>query len=90
VTPFFGGLPWHGGKGPLEEGVIDDVTLVIFALDDPVAWENLAFSSVCEDRCGASALLGFYQEGSAGPKGLQLSTPDGVVLPTRSISTPRI
>jgi hypothetical protein len=85
VTPFFGGLPWHGGEGPLEEGVIDDVTLVIFALDDPVAWENLAFSSVCEDRCRASALLGFYQEGSAGPKGLQGGSPAGDVRPASII-----
>ena len=60
VTPFFGGLPGDGGKGSLEEGVIHDVALVIFAFDDPVAGVSFALSGVCEDDGGVLALRCVY------------------------------
>jgi hypothetical protein len=86
MSSFFGGLPRNGSKGSLEEGVVDYVSLIVFALNDPITGKNFAFSGFGEDGSGASALLGFYEERSASPKGLQCVTPDGVVLPTRSIS----
>ena len=60
VTPFFGGLPGDGGKGALEEGVIHDVALVIFAFDDPVAGIGFALSGICEDDGGVLALCCVY------------------------------
>ena len=87
VAPFVGWLPWDGNKGALEEGVIDDVTLVVFALDDPVAGKDFALTGVGEDKGGIFALLCVYQKGPAGTEGVQSSSPVGVVLPTRYISS---
>ena len=60
VTAFVGGLPGDGGKGALKEGVIDDVALVIFAFDDPVAGVGFALSGVGEDHGGVLALCCVY------------------------------
>jgi hypothetical protein len=44
VAAFARGLPGDRGKSALEEGVVDDVTLVIFSFDDPVAGIGFALS----------------------------------------------
>jgi hypothetical protein len=44
VATFAGRLPGDGCKGPLEEGVVDDVALVVLAFDDPVAWVGFALA----------------------------------------------
>jgi hypothetical protein len=85
VTAFVRRLPRDGGEGALEEGVVYDVALVIFAFDNPVTGEGLALAGVCEDGGGVSALCGVYQKGPASPKGVQSSSPDGVDLPTVSM-----
>lgn len=89
VAPLVGWLPWDGNEGALEEGVIDDVALVIFALDDPVAGKDFALTGVGEDEGGICALFSVYQKGSAGPKAVQSSSPVGVDLPTRYMSSLR-
>src|SRR5882757_10048331 len=38
------GLPWNRSKGALEEGVVDDVALVVFSFDDPVTGIGFALS----------------------------------------------
>jgi hypothetical protein len=86
VASFVCGLPGDGGEGALEKGVIHYVALVVFALDDPVAGKDFALTCIREDDGCVSALFCFYKKGSAGPKGLQLSSPDGVVQPTVLIS----
>ena len=68
MTAFVGGLPWDGGKGALEEGVVDDVALVVLAFNDPVAGKGFALSGVGEDDGGLEALRGVYQKGPAGAK----------------------
>ena len=68
VAAFARGLPGDRGKGALEEGVVDDVALVIFAFDDPVAGIGFALSGVCEDGCGVEALRGVDEKGPAGAK----------------------
>ena len=87
VAPFVGWLPWNGNKGALEEGVIDDIALAIFALDDPVTGEDFALAGVGEDEGGICALFSVYQKRSAGPEGVQSSSPVGGVLLTRSMSS---
>jgi hypothetical protein len=87
VAPFVGWLPWNGNEGALEEGVVDDVALAIFALDDPVTGEDFALAGVGEDEGGICALFSVYQKRSAGPEGVQSSSPVGVVLPTRYMSS---
>lgn len=89
VAPFVGWLPWDGNEGALEKGVIDDVALVIFALDDPVTGEDFSLAGVGEDEGGICTLFGVYQKGSAGPEGVQSSSPVGVVLSTRYMSSLR-
>ena len=89
VATFVGWIPWDRSEGALEEGVIDDVALVIFALDDPVAGKDFALTGVGEDEGGICALFSVYQKGSAGPKAVQSSSPVGVVLSTRYISSLR-
>ena len=89
VAPLVGWLPWDGNKGALEEGVIDDIALAIFALDDPVAGKDFALTGVGEDEGGICALFSVYQKRSAGPEGVQSSSPVGAVLPTRSMSSLR-
>lgn len=86
VASFVCGLPGDGGEGALEKGVIHNVAFVVFALDDPVAGEDFALTYIGEDDGCVLALFCFYQKRSAGPKGLQLSSPDGVVQPTMLIS----
>ena len=73
VATFAGRFPGDGGKGPLEEGVVDDVALVVFAFDDPVSWIGFAMAAVSEDSGGLSALCGIYEKRSAGKKGVHLS-----------------
>jgi hypothetical protein len=89
VAPFVRSLPWDGGEGALEEGVVDDVALVVFAFDDPVAWIGFTLAAIGEDGGGLGALCGVYEKGSASTKGIQFSSPDGVVLPTRYMFSPR-
>jgi hypothetical protein len=85
VASFVRGLPGDGGEGALEEGIVDDVALVVFAFDDPVAGVHLALTGIGEDEGWTFALPGFYQKRSAGPEGFQFSSPDGVVPPTEGI-----
>ena len=75
VASFIGWIPWDGNEGALEEGVIDDVALVIFALDDPIAGKHLALASVGEDEGGICALPCVYQKGPAGAEGVQSISP---------------
>jgi len=49
MAAFTGRLPGDRGKGALEESVVDDVALVIFAFDDPVAGISFALSGVSKD-----------------------------------------
>jgi hypothetical protein len=44
VLSFLDRLPGNGRKSTLEEGIIYDVVLVIFAFDDPVTRANLTLS----------------------------------------------
>ena len=89
VASLVGWFPWDGSEGALEESVIDDVALVIFALDDPVAGKDFALTGVGEDEGGICALFSVYQKRSAGPEGVQSSSPVGGVLLTRSMSSLR-
>jgi hypothetical protein len=51
---------------------------VIFAFDDPVTGEGLAFSYIGKQGGGMRALFCFYEEWPAGAKGLHWGSPDGV------------
>jgi hypothetical protein len=62
----------------LKEGVVDDVALVIFAFDDPVAGVGFAMAGVGKDGGGLRALRGVYEKRSAGPKGVHFSSPGGL------------
>jgi len=62
------GLPGDRGKGALEESVVDDVALVIFSFDDPVAGVGFALPGVGEDDGGAEALCGVDEKRSTGAK----------------------
>ena len=70
VAAFVGWFPGDGGEGSLEEAVVDDVALVIFAFDDPVAGKGFALAGVGEDEGGVEALGGVDEKGSAGAKGV--------------------
>ena len=87
VATFVGWIPWDRSEGALEESVIDDVAFAIFAFDDPVARKDFALSGVGEDEGGICALSCVYQKRSAGAEGVQSSSPVGVVLPTRYMSS---
>ena len=87
VASFIGWIPCDGNEGALEEGVIDDVALVIFAFDDPIAGKDFALTGVGEDKGWIFALLCVYQKRPAGTEGVQSSSPVGVVLPTRYMSS---
>ena len=82
-------IPWYGREGALEEGVVDDVALVVFAFDDPVARVGFTLAAIGEDGGGLGALCGVYEKRSASTKGVQFSSPGGVVLPTRYMFPPR-
>jgi hypothetical protein len=69
----------------LEEGVVNNVALVVFAFDDPVAGMGVTMAGVGEDGSGLSALGGVYEKRSASAKGVHFSSPDGVVKPTVSM-----
>jgi len=56
VATFTRWFPRDGGKGALEEGVVDDVAFVILTFDDPVAGVGFALSRVGEDEGGVEAL----------------------------------
>jgi hypothetical protein len=68
VAAFPGGLPGDRRKGALEEGVVDDISFVIFAFDDPVAGIGFSLSGVGEDEGGVEALRGVDEKGPAGAK----------------------
>jgi hypothetical protein len=70
VTAFVRWLPWDGSEGALEEGVVDDVALVVFAFDDPVAGKGFALAGVGKDDGRLLALRGIDEKRSAGPKGV--------------------
>jgi hypothetical protein len=86
VSSFIRGLPGDGSEGALEEGIVDDVALVVFAFDDPVAGVGLAMAKVGKDGGGLGALCSVYKKGSAGPKGAHFNSPGGVAQPTICIS----
>jgi hypothetical protein len=67
---FFGRLPEHRGKRTLKEGVVDDVLLVIFAVDDPVTGVNLTLSQIGSDRGRVTALTRRYQQRSSCTKSI--------------------
>jgi hypothetical protein len=87
VASFVGGVPRDGSERSLEEGIIDDVALVILAFDDPVTGKDFTLAVVGEDDGRICALACVYQKGSAGPERFQSSSPVGVVRPTGSISS---
>ena len=68
VAAFAGWFPGDRGKGALEEGVVDDVTLVVLAFNDPVAGIGFALSGVGEDGGGVEALRCVDEKGPAGTK----------------------
>ena len=80
VAAFARRLPGDGGKSALEEGVVDDVTLVVFAFDDPVAGIGFALAGVSEDEGGVEALSRIYKKWSAGAKGVHQSLLSTFVL----------
>ena len=80
VTAFAGRFPGNGGKGALEEGVVDDVTLVVFAFDDPVAGIGFALAGVGKDESGVEALGCIHEKRSAGAKGVHQSLLSALVL----------
>jgi hypothetical protein len=73
VSSFIRGLPGDGSEGALEEGIVDDVALVVFAFDDPVSRIGFAVAAVSEDGGGMSALRGIYEKRSAGTKGVHFN-----------------
>jgi hypothetical protein len=82
LSTFVCGLPGDGGEGALEKGVVDDITLVVFAFNDPVAGKGFTMAGVGEEGRWLSALRGVYEKRSSGPKGVHFSSPGGVVEPT--------
>ena len=73
MSSFVRRLPRDGSEGALEEGVVDDVALVVFAFDDPVSRIGFAVAAVSEDGGGMSALRGIYEKRSAGTKGVHFN-----------------
>lgn len=73
MTAFVRWLPWDGGEGALEEGVVDDVSLVIFAFNDPVAGVGFSLAGVGENGSALLALRGVYEKRSTGSKGVHSS-----------------
>jgi hypothetical protein len=69
VATLLCGLPGDGRKSTLEEGVVYNITFMVFALNDPVTGPNIAHSKIGRDRRGFFALRGAYQKWSAGAKG---------------------
>jgi len=72
VAAFTGGFPRYGSEGTLEEGVVDDVTLAVFAFDDPVSGIGFALAGVGKDKGGVEALGGVHQERAAGAEAVHL------------------
>jgi hypothetical protein len=64
VFSFLKTLPANWCKSALEEGVVYDVLLVIFAFDDPVTGMNLTPSQIGNDQGRLCALGRFYQQRS--------------------------
>jgi hypothetical protein len=73
VAAFAGWLPGDWGKGALEEGVVDDVALAVFAFDDPVSGIGFALAGVGEDQGGVEALGCVDEKGSAGAERVHLT-----------------
>jgi hypothetical protein len=59
LPSFVDGFRGHGYKRALEEGVVDDILLVIFACNDPVPRANLVSSEIGNDPGIVSALTRF-------------------------------
>jgi len=74
-----------GREGCLKEGVIDDVTLVVFTFDDPVTGIGFAVAGVGEEDRGLCALRCVDQKRSASAKGVH-SILLTAVPPSESIS----
>ena len=72
LSTFVWGLPGDGGEGALEEGVVDDVTLAVFAFDDPVSGIGFALAGVGKDKGRVEALGGVHQERAAGAEAVHL------------------
>jgi hypothetical protein len=70
VFSFLDRLPGNGGKSALEEGIVYDVVLVIFAFDDPVTGANPTLSQIGSDRGRLSALTRRYQQWSSCTKSI--------------------
>ena len=73
MAAFARGRPWDRGEGALEEGVVDDVALVVFPFDDPVAGIGFALSGVGKDGGGVDALGGVDKKRSAGAKSVHVT-----------------
>jgi hypothetical protein len=69
LSPFIRRLPGDGGEGALEERVVDNVALLVFAFDDPVAGVRVSTTASGEEGSGSGALCGVYEKRSAGTKG---------------------
>ncbi|HSY35998.1 MAG TPA: hypothetical protein VK814_09635 [Acidobacteriaceae bacterium] len=61
---FLDWFPRGGHEGALEEGVVYDILLVIFACNDPVPGANLVSSEISNDPGIVGALTRFDQQGS--------------------------
>jgi len=67
MASFFVLFPWiglEGGKGALEECVVDYVGFAVLAFYNPVAFGNVAESDVGGDGFGLFALGGVYEKRS--------------------------
>ena len=73
MAAFTRGFPGDWSEGALEEAVVDDVALVVFAFDDPVAGIGFALAGVGEDEGGVEALGSVYQKGSTSTEGVHLT-----------------
>jgi hypothetical protein len=83
VFSFLYRLPGNRCESTLEEGIVYDVALVIFAFDDPVTRANSMLSQIGNYRGSLSALTRLYQQRSSRSKGIHGSPPP--VLDTDNI-----
>ena len=70
MAAFTRGFPGDWSEGALEEAVVDDVALVVFAFDDPIAGIGFTLAGISKNEGGVEALGGVYQKGSAGAEGV--------------------
>jgi hypothetical protein len=77
LSSFIRRLPRDGSEGALEERVVDNVALLVFSFDDPVAGVRVSTTAAGEEGSGSGALCGIYEKWSACAKGAQFSSPGG-------------